>query len=300
MQTHSGYRLVRLGNGSYSVHSLGEGETFHPGIGPVAEAEVLNVRQLRIPERVREAGGEFVIWDVGLGAAANALTVIRNLGEQPANSTSALVRIVSFDRTTDALAFAYESRRELGYFGGLEDPVTGLIQNRRADFRVGSLRVEWTLVMGDFPTLMADLDSRKDRQLPAPHAILFDPHSPAKNPLMWTVSLFSGLFARLDRTRPCALATFSRSTIARTALLLGGFFVGAGYPSGLKEETTIAANRIELLGAPLDRHWLERARRSHSAEPLETGGFVRRPLTPETWRCLQEHPQFAAHRPGGG
>ena len=85
---------------------------------------------------------------------------------------------------------------------------------------------------------------------------------------MWTVPLFAGLFRRLDPQRPCALANYTRSTMARVTMLLGGFFVGVGHPSGLKEETTVAANRLDLLDEPLDRRWLERAESSHSAEPL--------------------------------
>ncbi len=75
------YSLVYLRNGACSIRALTEAETFHPVIGPALEAEALYARQLRLPERVREASGEFVIWDVGLGAAANALTVIRLVRE---------------------------------------------------------------------------------------------------------------------------------------------------------------------------------------------------------------------------
>ena len=45
------YILVTLANGVRSVRSLAEAETFHPVIGPVAEAEALYVRQLRLRER---------------------------------------------------------------------------------------------------------------------------------------------------------------------------------------------------------------------------------------------------------
>ena len=127
----------------------------------------------------------------------------------------------------------------------------------------------------------------------SPHAILFDPYSPKKNPAMWTAPLFADLFRRLDPQRPCALATYTRSTMARVALLLGGFFVGVGHPSGLKEETTVAANRLDLLDEPLDRRWLERAKCSHSAEPLSGPVYRQAPLSPETWEKLRQHPQFA-------
>ena len=65
-----GYQLVQLANGTHSLHSLAFGETFHPVIGPVAEAEALYVKQLQLRERLKHHTGEFVIWDVGLGAAA--------------------------------------------------------------------------------------------------------------------------------------------------------------------------------------------------------------------------------------
>jgi hypothetical protein len=290
------YCLVYLRNGACSVRALAEAETFHPVIGPAMEAEALYVRQLRLPERVREASGEFVIWDVGLGAAANALTVIRlvreGLKEKPAQ-----LRLVSFDLTTDAAAFALEHGVELGYVAGYESALAELIKNHSVKFGDDLLQVEWTLEPGDFPSFISRSsrgnEAHSEKSEISPHAILFDPHSPKKNPAMWTATLFADLFRRLDPERPCALATYTRSTMARVALLLGGFFVGVGRPSGLKEETTVAANRPDLLDEPLDRRWLERAKGSHSAEPLSGPVYRQAPLSPETWEKLRQHPQFA-------
>ena len=119
------YCLVYLRNGACSVRSLAEAETFHPVIGPALEAEALYVRQLRLSERVRETSGEFVIWDVGLGAAANALTVIR-LVREGLKGKAARLRLVSFDLTTDAAAFALEHGAELGYVAGYESALAEL------------------------------------------------------------------------------------------------------------------------------------------------------------------------------
>jgi queuine tRNA-ribosyltransferase len=306
------YCIVYLRNGACSVRALAEAETFHPVIGPAREAEALYVRQLRLSERVRETSGEFVVWDVGLGAAANALTVIRLIRESFASSRAAAqesrapkqLRLVSFDLTTDAAAFALEHGAELGYIAGYESALAELVQNHSVIFGDDLFQAEWRLVLGDFPAWLERFVGRDalprvqaDRQvcpteLPAPHAILFDPHSPKKNPAMWTVPLFADLFRRLDPQRPCALATYTRSTMARVALLLGGFFVGMGHPSGLKEETTAAANQLDLLDEPLDRRWLERAKCSHSAEPLSGLVYRQAPLSPETWERLRQHPQF--------
>jgi hypothetical protein len=324
---NSGYSLVYLRNGACSIRSLAEAETFHPVIGPVMEAEALYVRQLHLPERVRETSGEFVIWDVGLGAAANALTAIRlirdGLAASPGWSSRfsvprrtipqrgielqhpapKILRLVSFDHTSDAVAFALEHGAELGYVAGYESALAELIRNHSVKFSDGLLQVEWTLEPGDFPSLLQGWSSiprcgivlrgTPQRELPpAPHAVLFDPYSPKKNPAMWTVPLFADLFRRLDPQRPCALATYTRSTMARVTMLLGGFFAGVGHPSGLKEETTVAANRPDLLDEPLDRRWLERAKSSHSAEPLGGPVYRQAPLSSETWERLRQHPQF--------
>ena len=301
------YCLVYLRNGARSIRSLAEGETFHPVIGPVMEAEALYVRQLHLPERVRETSGEFVIWDVGLGAAANALTVIR-LVRESLKGKPAQLRVISFDHTSAAAAFALEHGAELGYVAGYESALAELVKNQSVKFSDDLLQVEWTLEPGDFPAWLRQNPERRlparpesvlscehavpEAGVPPPHAILFDPYSPKKNPAMWTVPLFAGLFRRLDPQRPCALATYTRSTMARVALLLGGFFAGVGHPSGLKEETTVAANRPDLLDEPLDHQWLEHAKHSHSAEPLSGPVYRQAPLSPETRERLRQHPQF--------
>ena len=297
------YQLVRLANGAHSLRSLADGETFHPVVGPVAEAEALYVRQLKLRERAtcrqhlagengtrqRDAGGtladEFVIWDVGLGAGGNVLTALRNLAD-----LQATVHVVSFDQTLDALRFALEHAAELQFPTGFETQINGLLNEREVSFAHGALRVRWEVRLGDFPALLAS----KETNLPAPHAVFFDAYSPAKNAGMWTLPLFENLFRRLDPPRPCSLATYSRSTIPRVTLLLAGFFVGAGDGVAEKEETTVAANTLDLIARPLDQRWLKRARASHSAEPLHGNTYQCAPLAPETWERLRAHPQFAS------
>jgi len=214
--------------GIHSVHSTAHAETFHPVIGPVAEAEALYVRQLNLCQRRELTPEPFVLWDVGLGAAANALTVL------------------------------------------------------------GSLR-HLTVHLADFPDL---IQSATAESFPKPHAILYDPFSPAKNPAMWTLPVFRRIYRLLDPARPCALPTYSRSTLLRVTLLQAGFYVGAGHATGEKEETTIAANSRSLITEPLDRTWLERVRRSTSAEPLTEPAYRQAPLSPATWNQLMAHPQF--------
>lgn len=283
------YRLVKLASGAYSVHSLAHGETFHPVAGPVAEAEALYVRQLRLRERLAAHSGEFVVWDVGLGSAANSLTVLRSTREIPAS-----VRMVSFDATTEPLEFALQHAAALGYLEGYEAPLNDLIQAGRVGFQNGRQTVEWELRVGDFPALLA---GPAGRQLPVPDAVLFDAFSPAKNPDMWAPAVFANLFRLLNPARPCALSTFSRSTLSRVTLLLAGFYVGIGHAIEGKEETTLAANSLSLLAEALPPKWLEKAKISGSAEPMWEGKYRQAPLSPESWTRLRAHPQFQAGHP---
>jgi tRNA U34 5-methylaminomethyl-2-thiouridine-forming methyltransferase MnmC len=280
----SGYQLVRLASGAFSVHALAEDETFHPVIGPVAEAEALYVRQLRLVERLRAGAGEFVIWDVGLGAAANAVTVLRHT-----RAVARPLRLVSFDHTLAPLRFAVAHARELAYPQGYECVLEELLRVPCTAFCDAGRPVHWEVHRGDFPALMA---SAAAAALPQPDVIMFDAFSPAKNPAMWTLPLFARIHRLLDPARPCALPTYSRSTLLRVTLLLAGFFVGAGRATGEKEETTVAANAAPLIEAPLDRRWLARARRSTSAEPLREPVYRQARLSDDSWERLLAHPQF--------
>ena len=281
----SEYRIVQLANGTHSIHSVTERETFHPVVGPVAEAEALYVRQLRLRERLSRHVGQFVVWDVGLGAAANGLTVLRATRDLPC-----CIRLISFDHTLEPLRFALSHASELGYFDQYHARVDELLKNSRANFIDGNQSVSWEFHLGDFPTVLTS--SLSGDLFPAPHAILFDAFSPAKNPAMWTLDLFSKLYRVLDPARPCAMPTYSRATMLRVSLLLAGFFVGRGGATGEKDETTVAANRRELIERPLDAEWLERVRRSTRGAPLRAGGDGGAKIDALDLGALSAHLQF--------
>lgn len=292
------YQLVDLCNGERTLYSSSYGEKMHPGLGPAAEAELLYVRQLNLCERLRSGAGEFVVWDIGLGGAANAIAALRATREIPGK-----LRLISFDNTAEPLEFALNNAAALQYPVGYENQMAELLRQKRVAFQNGSCAVNWEFHLGDFPKwlerrsptrLVAEShSSHAGSETGAPHAIFYDAFSPAKNPAMWTLSVFENLFRALDPQRPCALTTYSRSTMIRATLLLAGFFVGAGHATGMKEETTIAASSLDLLSSPLDGRWLERAMRSDSAEPLGEGTYSRSKLRAETADKLRRHPQFS-------
>jgi hypothetical protein len=109
---------------------------------------------------------------------------------------------------------------------------------------------------------------------------------------LWSLEVFEALRDHVAPDRPCLLATYSRSTVVRVALLLAGFYVGRGRPVAGKEETTVACDRVELLEQPLDPAWLARAMRSSSAEPIRDGRYAAKPLSEPTRQRLSQHPQF--------
>jgi hypothetical protein len=278
------YEVVQLANGTFSVRSNAEAETFHPVVGPVDEALTLYVNQLDLRRRVASVGREFVIWDVGLGAAGNVLTAVNALDGTPAH-----LRILSFDHTLEPLKVAVKHGAELKYPSGYSNELERLITKGAVEFTRGECRVNWSVNVGDFPTL---LNGAFADRWPKPDAIFFDAYSPAKNPAMWTLPLFQKIFSLLDPKRPCAMPTYSRSTMLRVTLLLAGFYVGVGRPIAEKDETTIAANDLSIIEKPLGRDWLKRARNSTCAEPLREPVYTRAPLSEETWAELQKHPQF--------
>ncbi len=274
------YEIVTVASGARSVRSRVNGETFHPVVGPMVEARELYVRQQRLLERARENGSEpLVVWDVGLGAAANAIAVLEAFRD--ASNLSCPVELHSFERTLAPLTFALSRAGELGYFAGWEMAVRELLDHQVARCGV----VTWRLHAGDFR------ETVHNARVASPHAVLFDPYSPATNPELWNLATFSAIRKRADDAA-CLLTTYSRSTAVRVTLLLAGWFVGRGGATGEKDETTIAASRAEMIGSPLDARWIERVRRSTAPGPL-TGLDISRRSPHEIADTLLQHPQFA-------
>jgi tRNA U34 5-methylaminomethyl-2-thiouridine-forming methyltransferase MnmC len=266
----SAFELVTVRGGARSLRSRRHGETFHPGIGPVAEANGLHVAQHRLEERMR-AGGGLVVWDVGLGAGANALAVIEAV---LAMESGARVELRSFDETLEPLRYALEHAEELAYPVRWRREIEELLRAGRVE--IGE--VTWRLEMGDFRERVWRCAG------PGPGAVLFDPYSPAANPGMWTREVFRAIRERAGGD--CTLTTYSRSTVTRARLLLAGWCVGRGAATGEKTETTVAATRVEALREPLGRDWLERVRRS-TAAGLREGGMTAEGVARELAECAQ-------------
>jgi len=268
----SGHEIVQTRGGAMAMRSLAAGEVMHPGVGPVAEAEQLYVRQSHLAERLVAAGParSLVVYDVGLGAGSNAFAAWAASARAPAGA--ATLTLVSFERDLGALALALEHAADFAI--GPDALVAG-----RALLASGaheSPRTSWRLLPGD---LLAALR----QPLPPADIVFWDPFSPRANPQSWTVAAFRAAHRRAAPRG--TLFTYSASTATRVALLLAGWSVGVGASIGDKAATTAAAIDAADLAAPLGRDWLRRLARPDVPLPPDA--------PPDFVTAIAGLPQFA-------
>ena len=248
------FEVVASPRGFSSIQHLPSGEVMHSINHPDEEAERIYVGQSAAIARAL-AGPmprPLVVWDVGLGAAHNAMALVRALDRAPGHGE---IELVSFEHDLDALRLAlhHSARR----FPHLRHAAPHRLLN------VGSFQREqlrWTLCEGDFLANHA--------AWPSPDVVFYDPFSQKTNTPLWSLAVFRLLFARV--ARPAELFTFSSSTAVRSSLLAAGFHVARGVGSGPRDETTIALAIAEsdagAAPAPhpllLGRDWLDRRARS--------------------------------------
>jgi hypothetical protein len=271
------FAIVPVRKGGHSLRCLKRNETFHPVIGPETEARILHVDQQRIVERAR-AAEKFVLWDVGLGAAANALTAINALMAETSN-----VEIHSFDISIDPLHFALDHSAELTYIAPFAETVRKLLATGFVEVRPG---LRWYFHGGDFCSTMLD------PVLPLPHSIFYDPYSATGNMEMWNLEHFTKFRERLGSEVPFLMTNYTRSTAIRCTLLLAGFFVGVGCKIGDKGQTTIVSNKLEMLDQPLPKDWLTVAWTSRNGAPLRGSAYNVTPILEGDFKLLEKHPQF--------
>ena len=188
----------------------------------------------------------------------------------------------SFDVTFGPLDFALKNRLALDYPCGYEPELAALRQDGTVLVRlIHSGVARWQAHLGDFPALLEDTG-----ELPAPHAVFYDPYSPTVNPEMWTLETFAALHARLRADTPCLLTTYTRSTAVRVTLLLAGFFVGVGGATGEKDETTVAANTPALLATSARARLAGERRCTPRRTPRRLRAGVSRRARGRSWRRI--------------
>jgi len=293
------YQLKKMKNGAFCVHDTAYGETMHPGGGPWIEANQLYVDGGGLPALLaggggERAAGEIVVFDVGLGAAANALAAVKCHQQRHQDGKAVRpMRLVSFENEPSGAEFALHEAAALEYPAGYEEVLDELLERGGVELP-GGLR--WELRLGNFTRLVAEEPARAD-------LIFFDPFSPASNPEMWSLSCLEGLYRCRRPGAETRLVTYSSAFGVRAGLLAAGFFVGEGPRPGERSATTLAATTLSALsglGDPLTPAWLARWRKNPQPWP---------PLTPPEQRpklrkILLEHPQWGSgvpsHSPAEG
>jgi len=284
------YEIHRPAHGFASLRQKSSGEVMHSVNAPDEEADRLYVEQSCLASRLvrRPApAGALVIWDVGLGAAFNAMAALRCFescyAEHGAHAPRT-VQVVSFESDLDPLALVTKHPGDFPHVRHAA-PVSILKQGR---WEHSSGLFRWELRKGDF---RVSLEST-----PVPDLIFYDPFSFKTDADLWTVEIFARIFQHC-LPKSTELYTYSASTAVRAALLAAGFFVAEGVGTGPKATTTIAFTRADgagnhprspqLLGQP----WLARWRRSHTRFPST--------LSPEAQGrgavLIETHPQFCSN-----
>ncbi len=279
------YEIHTAREGFASILHVPSGEIMHSRTPPMDEAMRLYIEQSFLAERVRrEVSAEpLVIWDVGLGAAANAMAAIRCYEGQAQTGPVRPMHIISFENDLDSLRLAFEYNERFTYLRH-SGPAWLLRQGHWQSREHEGL--SWTLVEGNFQETMT-------LALMKPEVIFYDMFSGKTNGDQWTLEAFRRL-AEVCRGKGAELFTYTVSTASRAALLVSGFHVAKGRSTGDKVETTIAFTpealgnpftpRHDLLGADWLGKWGRSAARIPSWLPMDQQA--------EFERTLLAHPQF--------
>ena len=282
------YEVHTAFEGFSSIRHVSSGEIMHSRNEPMEEARQLYIEQANLAQRVCGGEGEagasqLVIWDVGLGAAANAMAAIACYEAAAQAGPVRPMQILSFENDLDSLELAFRHSDKFSYLrhGG---PAWILREGRWQSRELPGL--SWELIRGDF---LKTLDAAPS----APDIIFYDMFSSKTCGDQWTRDAFLQLFAACAG-RPCELFTYTCATASRVAMLAAGFVVAKGRPTGEKVETTIAltpsawrapqSERLELLGA----EWLAKWRRSTAQFP----GWLPVEQRPEFEQKISTLPQF--------
>jgi queuine tRNA-ribosyltransferase len=288
--TRADRQRLRLKRGRYEVivkdgvgfiRDANSGEVMHPIDNPAEEARLLYVEQSRLIDRLHTPGDDpLVVWDVGLGSAANAMAAILAVEGSVAAPGGRCLTLVSFENDLDSLQLALDHIR---WFKHLRHPAprTLLSEHRWTN---GAATIDWVLLSGDFAARKFDA--------PPPDIIFFDPFSCKTDSALWTLRAFREL-ASICSQKPAELYTYTYSTSVRAAMLAAGFYVAKGRGTGAKAETTIGLSR-RAAAAPHDHEllgeeWLAKWRRSDAQAPFGS-------LADDTswFNAVFEHPQFSA------
>jgi queuine tRNA-ribosyltransferase len=277
--TRGRYEVI-VHDGAGYIREMTSGEVMHLGSDPAEEARSLYVEQSRLVARLQVLDDQpLVVWDVGLGAAGNAMaSILAAEASSGAARNARRLTLVSFENDLDSLKLALDHTR---WFKHLRHaaPRALLCDNRWTN---QASTIDWLLLHGDF--------ARRKFDAPPPDIIFFDPFSFKTDAAMWTLPAFREL-AGLCSEKAAELFTYTYSTSVRAAMLAAGFYVAKGRGTGRKAETTIGLSPRAASGwhdhELLGEEWLCKWRRSDAQTPFGSRA------DDASWHdAVIQHPQF--------
>jgi queuine tRNA-ribosyltransferase len=278
--TLGNYTLSRSSQGFYSVQQVSSQETMHSVNNPNEEAKKLYVDQSRLSTLMYDSDVPLRLWDVGLGAATNAMAAITTYIETTRLNPDRAARpleIWSFENDLDSLRLALHHPTKFPHL--CHAGPQAILDKGSWDSKDGL--ISWKLVQGDFTTTFATA--------PRPEIVFFDPFSYKTDTPLWEAAFFARLYDYFGKGA-VALFTYSASTAVRAAFLGAGYYVAKGIGTGPKAETTIALTHATSdFGPLLDEQWLERWKRSDAKFPRD----LTEKDVPEFEHKILHHRQFA-------
>jgi queuine tRNA-ribosyltransferase len=276
------YEVHRAWEGFASIRQVSSGEIMHSRTAPMEEARKLYVEQSFLAERLAENSPNkdpLAIWDVGLGAGANAMAAIECCemvsGSRP-------LHIISFENDLDSLRLALGQQRDFPYLRA--DAAAAILTDGHWE-STNNARFRWQLLTGDFLETI--------ERAAAPDLIFYDMFSTRSSGHLWTLGAFRKVFAACAR-RAVELFTYTCSTANRAALLAAGFHLARGRNAGEKIETTIALTPTALQSSfarpreLLASDWLAKWNRSAAKFPTDVAAHERSAFE----KIIREHEQF--------
>lgn len=290
MIEHPVFEIVTTTAGAVSIRNKIVNEIMHNPVGPWFEANSLYIEQANLFQKMMNPHeDELVIYDVGLGAASNAVAALHCADKAHSTGSKLPLRIISFERDLELLTFTLQNIQHFDYLKKYESALKEILTNHYWESEL----IHWELLAGDFHDLIVEAKYKAD-------LIFYDPYSPNVNAEMWTTECFKKLLTQCHQynensvkgiipSRSTILYTYSQATPTRATLLAAGFFVGHGKATGLKHETTQAATSISALDVPLGERWISRWKKSHTRFPIDWPSSSYDEFT----QIILNHPQFA-------
>lgn len=281
------YEVHHSPEGFASIKQISSGEIMHSVNKPEEESNRLYIEQSDLFNKLVISDNkpkDIVIWDVGLGAAHNAMAAIRCfekvLKEKGPEKTNRL-KLISFECDLDPLKLACKQNKEFPHLHH-SAPFKLLKEGKWSD-STGLL--EWELVEGDYLSLFEKYEK--------PDVIFYDPFSPKTNGECWSLEAFERLYNHCQG-KSFELYTYTTSTMIRATMLVAGMYVAKGVGTGPKESTTIAfsdsdiAHKHKASENLLPSEWLDRWHRSQAQFPLNFQESAKEAFTQK----IESHPQF--------